>query len=176
MERTGKMHIYMGDGKGKTTAAVGLAVRCAGQGGNVMFAQFLKDTNSGELAVFEEMDHMQFIPAPGFFGFTWQMSPQEKEEAAALYGLYMDTILMRVQQSSCRMLVLDEIIGTVTAGLMAEDVLIDYLEQVPEEVEIVMTGRYPTEKLLALADYVTEMKKIRHPYEQGLTARAGIEY
>lgn len=176
MERNGKIHIYMGEGKGKTTAAVGLAVRCAGHGGRVLFAQFLKDQSSGELASFEDMDEIQVLPSPGYYGFTWEMQEEDKKDAREMYERFMDNLVFYSQQGTYRLIVLDEVIAAVHAGLMDEDALLEWLEGMPEDADIVLTGRYPSEKLTAVADYVTEMKKIKHPYDNGLRARKGIEY
>ena len=71
---------------------------------------------------------------------------------------------------------MDEIITAVEKGFIDEQILLDFLDQLPEEMEVVLTGRYPSEAIMARADYITEMKKIRHPYDQGLAARQGIEY
>ena len=81
-------HIYTGDGKGKTTAAVGLAVRCAGSGRRVLFTQFLKPAKSGEIEAMEDMENMQIWLCPAEFGFTWQMTDEEKEEAKDIYMGY----------------------------------------------------------------------------------------
>ena len=176
METKGKLHIYMGEGKGKTTAAVGLAVRFAGHGGKVAFVQFLKDSSSGELVSFDELDEITILPNPGFYGFTWEISEQGKAEVKVVYEQYMDSLLMRLLQSNFGLLVMDEILTAVEKGFIDEQILLDFLDQLPDEMEVVLTGRYPSEKVLAKADYVTEMRKIRHPYDQGLAARQGIEF
>ena len=153
-------HIYMGDGKGKTTAAVGLAVRCAGSGRRVLFTQFLKPATSGELESLQDMDHMQLLLCPAQFGFTWQMSEEDKAAAKAVYERYIWDITRVILQGDFAMLVMDEIIGACGAGLVEEDYLMENcLSQMPEELEIVMTGRNPGKTFLDMADYVTEMKK-----------------
>ena len=142
-------HIYTGDGKGKTTAAVGLAVRCAGSGRRVLFTQFLKPAKSGEIEAMEDMENMQIWLCPAEFGFTWQMTDEEKEEAKDIYERYI---------------------------WVNEDELREMLEQFPDDMEVVLTGRNPSEQLCEWADYLTEMKKIKHPFDQGVKARKGIEY
>ena len=176
MNTKGKLHIYMGEGKGKTTAAVGLAVRFAGHEGKVAFVQFLKDSSSGELTFFEDLDNVTVMPNPGFYGFTWEISEQGKTEVKRVYEQYMDSLLFRVLQSNFGLLIMDEILTAVEKGFIDEQILLDFLDQIPEETEVVLTGRYPSDALLERADYVTEMKKIRHPYDQGLAARQGIEF
>ena len=176
MDRTGKIHIYMGEGKGKTTAAAGLILRCAGQGGRVMLMQFLKTGDSGELAALEEVDGVTVIPSPGYYGFTWEMTEQDKEDAARMYSQAMDNLVFNAQQGNFKLIVLDEIIAAVTAGILTDEQVLEWLEDLPAEPDVVMTGRYPSEALLAVGDYITEMRKIRHPYDNGLQARKGIEY
>ena len=149
-------HIYTGDGKGKTTAAVGLAVRCAGSGRRVLFTQFLKPAKSGEIEAMEDMENMQIWLCPAEFGFTWQMTDEEKEEAKDIYERYIWDITRMVLQGNFSMLVM--------------------LEQFPDDMEVVLTGRNPSEQLCEWADYLTEMKKIKHPFDQGVKARKGIEY
>ena len=169
-------HIYMGDGKGKTTAAVGLAVRCAGSGKKVLFAQFLKPATSSELEALHDMENMQLLLCPAEFGFTWNMREDETAAAVAVYERYLWDITRVVLQGNFAMLVLDEVIGACGAGLVDEAYLMECLDQMPDDMEIVMTGRGPGESMLAWADYITEMKKVRHPYDQGVKARKGIEF
>ena len=176
MNTKGKLHIYMGEGKGKTTAAVGMAVRFAGHGGKVAFVQFMKDSSSGELSIFEDIDSISLMPNPGFYGFTWEISEQGKAEVKVVYEQYMDSLLFRILQGDFGMLVMDEIITAVEKGFIDEQILMDFLDQLPDEMEVVLTGRYPSDALMERADYITEMKKIRHPYDNGLAARQGIEY
>ncbi|MBR2264208.1 MAG: cob(I)yrinic acid a,c-diamide adenosyltransferase [Firmicutes bacterium] len=176
MERTGKIHIYMGEGKGKTTAAAGLALRCAGQGGRVMVMQFLKAGDSGELAAFEDVDGITVLPSPGYYGFTWEMSERDKEDAARMYSQAMDNLVFNAQQGQFSLIVLDEIIAAVSGGILTDAQVLEWLEDLPDEPDIVLTGRYPSDELLAVGDYITEMRKIKHPYDQGLHARKGIEY
>ena len=176
MNRKGKIHINMGEGKGKTTAAAGLALRCAGQGGRVLVMQFLKTGDSGELAAFEDVDGITVLPSPGYYGFTWEMSDSDKEDAARMYSQAMDNLVFVAQQGDFKLIILDEIIAAVTAGILTDEQVLGWLEDLPEEPDVVLTGRYPSEALMAVGDYITEMRKIRHPYDQGLNARKGIEY
>lgn len=169
-------HIYMGDGKGKTTAAVGLAVRCAGSGRRVLFSQFLKPATSGELEALQDIESIQLLLCPAEFGFTWNMSEEDRTDARAVYERYLWDITRVVLQGDFRLLIMDEIIGACSSGLVDEDYLLECLEQFPDDMEIVMTGREPSEALLAMADYITEMKKIRHPFDKGVKARKGIEF
>lgn len=170
----GLIHLYCGDGKGKTTAAVGLAVRAAGAGKKVLFVQFLKNGNSAELSSLHKLG-IQTRVSPNRYGFIWTMSEEEKRRAAADY-----TALLREAFESARegtdLLILDEAVGAAGCGMIPEAELIRLLEERPETLEVVLTGRDPSEALLARADYISEMKKHRHPFDKGLDARRGIEY
>jgi len=176
MAGNGKIHIYTGDGKGKTTAAVGLAVRYVGSGGELMFIQFLKPSDSSEISVFQELEGVTLMPNPWNFGFTWDMSESDREEARGIYSQYLDMLLFRTLQGNYGMLILDEVLTACSLGLVDEEQLMDMLDQLDDDMEVVMTGRDASQRLIDRADYVTEMKKIKHPFDQGVQARKGIEY
>ena len=170
------IQIYTGDGKGKTTAAIGQAIRYLGADGRVMFIQFLKDSNSSELSIFADLDNITLMPNPWSYGFTWDMTKEEMEEAKAIYAQYLDMLLFRIQQDDYGMLVLDEAATACSLGLLDCAQLLDLIDQLPDDMEIVLTGRDAPEQLIDRADYVTEMKKIKHPFDKGQRARKGIEY
>lgn len=182
----GCVHIYCGEGKGKTTAAVGLAVRMAGSGGRVIIARFLKSENSGEVDVLRRIEGITVLACEKSFGFTWQMSEAQKAEAAEYYaGLFDKACRQAVmaseadeeQSGSCRvLLVLDEICAAVSSGFIEEQRVIDFLDTRPGNIEVVMTGRDPAKVLFERADYVSEIKKRKHPFDHGQGARKGIEY
>ena len=172
----GCIHIYTGDGKGKTSAATGLAVRFAGAGGRVLFAQFLKDGKSGELSVLQSIDGIDVDVCRECFGFSFSMSEETREKAGAVYAEYLQRILERAADEDFGLLVLDEIIATYNQGFIDRQFLLDFLKNKPDELEVVMTGRNPANELLELADYVSEIRKIKHPYDQGILARKGIEF
>ena len=165
----GLIHIYCGDGKGKTTAAIGLAVRAAGRGKRVVIARFLKNDDSGEVGVLERVPGITLIPCRKSFGFTWNMTEKERQEA----GAYYEALLEEAWELA---LVLDEALGACSAGMIREERLLKLLDEKPEGLEVVLTGRSPSEELLARGDYVTRMEAVRHPYEKGIGARAGVEY
>lgn len=172
MER-GLMHIYCGEGKGKTTCAFGLALRCAGTGERVRIAQFLKGGDSGEVTAIQTFSNVELLRAKQGTKFTFQMNDEEKAQARRdhtqlLYRAFADT-------QNLRMLVLDEIMAACATGMVDVDELVSLIQTRPQSLELVMTGRNPPQKLLDLADYITEMKKIRHPYDKGIAARRGIE-
>ena len=170
----GLIHIYCGEGKGKTTAAIGLAVRCAGSGRKVLILQFLKDGKSSEFASLSHVPGIETVPQTRTFGFTWTLTPEEKQEAAAYYTSLLDDAFCRAGDFD--LLILDEVLGACTAGLLDEYRLLSLLDGRPEPLEIVLTGRGPSQALRDRADYLTEMKPVKHPFDKGVPAREGIEY
>lgn len=171
---SGLIHIYCGDGKGKTTAAVGLAVRAAGSGKKVLLLQFFKDGKSSEFSALAHVPGIETVPQTRTFGFSWTLTPEEKEEARSYYAGLLEEAFRRA--GGFDLLVLDEAMSACTTGMIDEARLLALLAGKPAELEVVLTGRNPSQALLDAADYVTEMKKIKHPYERGVAARKGIEY
>ena len=163
----GLIHIYCGDGKGKTTAALGLALRAAGSGKRVLLLQFFKDGKSSEFSALEAVKGIEVIPQTRRFGFSWTLTDSEKAEAAAYYSGLLEAAFAGA--AGCGLLVLDEAMSACATGMIDEGRLLELLE-------VVMTGRDPSPELLAAADYVTEMCKRKHPFEKGVPARKGIEF
>lgn len=171
----GYTHIYCGDGKGKTTCATGLAIRAAGNQMNVLFLQFLKNNQSCELKILNQIDQIDIISCKKEFGFFWNMTEEQKKEARQAYTALLQEAIQKATSEFYDMIVLDEIMATLSHNLIEETILLDFIRNKPESLEIVMTGRNPSENLLELADYVSEIKKIKHPYDKGIFARKGIE-
>lgn len=170
----GLVHIYCGDGKGKTTAAVGLAVRAAGRGLRVVIARFLKTDDSGEVSVLKEIPGITVIPCRRTFGFFSSMDEETKREAAAYNrSLFEEAAALA---GTADLLILDEIMAAVNYGMVEETAVLSFLEKRPENLEVVLTGRNPSESFLESADYVSEIVKKKHPYEKRISARKGIEY
>ena len=172
----GLVHIYTGEGKGKTTAALGLALRAAGRGIPVMILQFLKGRASGELAALERVPGVTVLRSPEGLGFASAMSPQERERSRARHDEMLRLGMAAAREGACGVLILDEVMGALDHGLLDEGLLRELLDRRVPGVELVLTGRKVPEWLLARGDYVTEMRKLRHPYDQGTAAREGIEY
>lgn len=171
----GLIHIYEGDGKGKTTCAVGLAVRCAGNNQKVLFTQFLKDGTSKELNILKEIKQIEVFSATKNFGFTFQMTKEQKEQAAAYYQSYFKNIIKKIGELNYDMLVMDEFMAAYQAEFVDHTIALEFLKNKPEQLEVVLTGRNPSEELIQLADYHSKIKKIKHPYDLGIPARDGIE-
>ena len=175
MRNSGLVHLYCGDGKGKTTAAVGLAVRHSGRGGKVVFAQFLKDGTSGECRVLAKLG-VTVLAANPVGKFSFRMTEKEKAETAAALGRTFDAAIGFAVRERATLLVLDEVCAAVNCGFLPEKTLTEFLESRPDSLEVVLTGRDPSENLQVHADYITEMKKRRHPFDEGVAAREGIEF
>lgn len=169
------IQIYMGDGKGKTTAAAGISIRCAGSGRKVLFCQFLKDGSSSECCVLNTIPGIVCMLPEKHFGFTFQMDEDTREKAAEFYQDYFDRIIKKAVSESYDMVVLDEIAAACQSGMVDTQKVKVFLEEYGQKTEIILTGRNPLKELLDQADYITEMKKIRHPYDRGIEARPGIE-
>lgn len=171
----GLIHIYTGDGKGKTTAAIGLSIRFIGNGGKVLFAQFLKDNKSSELNILNNLGGVKLLLCKETFGFYSRMNEQTKERAEKVYRNYFNEILEIIKEQEIQMLVMDEVIGAYNYNLIDKDTLLTFLKNKPENLEVVLTGRNPETELIELADYVSELVKVKHPFDKGIYARMGIE-
>ncbi len=171
----GLTHIYCGDGKGKTTAAVGLAVRCAGRGSKVLLVQFLKSRDSGELYSLAKLPDIEVMRGKESKKFTFQMNGEEKKLLLAEHNGMFAKVAEKLKLEKISLLILDEVIGAINSGVFDEQRLIEFLQNKPDDLEVVMTGRNPSERLIGLADYVSEVKKIKHPMDKGIMAREGIE-
>ena len=172
----GLIHIYCGDGKGKTSAAVGLAVRAAGRGEKVLFARFLKNEDSGELNVLDAFPEIDVIHLDKVYGFFYRLNEEEKEEARKTYGDLWKKILQRISDEAYGVLVMDEFMAARQYGLIPQEEALSFLKEKPDSLEVVLTGRDPDDRLVELADYVSEIRKVKHPFDRGIRAREGIEY
>ncbi|MBQ8662784.1 MAG: cob(I)yrinic acid a,c-diamide adenosyltransferase [Eubacterium sp.] len=171
----GLVHIYEGNGKGKTTAGVGLAVRCAGCGFPVVYSQFLKDGCTGEMAILRNVPEITVMVEEKHFPFSFLMTPEQKVEACGYYTSLFEKVTAYAKETQARLLVMDEILDLCNAELIDLQLVTTFLKNKPEELEVVMTGRNPKPELVELADYYTKMEKVKHPFDQGVKARVGIE-
>ena len=172
----GFIHIYTGDGKGKTTAALGLALRAAGRGKRVLFVQFLKGNQTGELASLAHIPNITMLRLEQDEGFFFQMDDTAKTRVRAAHDRLLHLAFDFACSGTCDLLVLDEAIPAYTLGALDRIKLLELVSHKPEDLELVLTGRDAPEELLQYADYITEMRCIRHPYEKELPAREGVEY
>lgn len=171
----GFTHIYCGEGKGKTTAAIGLCVRAAGSGLRVAFVQFLKSAATGELAPLETLG-VRILRGKDGAVFSFQMTEEQKRASSRIHNANLQTAIGIVHSGAVDLLVLDEAVGACRRGLLDEAELMALVRQKPEALELVLTGRNPPHWMLECANYVSEFRCIKHPYAQGIPARKGIEY
>ena len=169
--QTGLLHLYYGDGKGKTTAAMGLALRALGNGKRVVIVQFLKGGKSGEIPLLEQLGAVVYRGKAGQ-KFVFQMNEAEKAATCQLQNENLAAAMAR----QADLLLLDEAgsaweLGMVDKALLQKAVLLR-----PAGQECVLTAHAAPQWMLDAADYVTEMKCHRHPYQKGIAARAGVEY
>jgi len=162
------IHIYTGNGKGKTTAALGLALRATGSGLKVLWTSFLKDYDSGEftIAPFKIEKGMEVKK------FWFMMTEEEKAAVKAEH----EERLSKLLDAEWDLLVLDEIFGSITVGAIDEAYALDLIRNHREKGEIVLTGRDPSEAFMAEADYISRIAPEKHPFDKGIPARKGIEY
>lgn len=170
------VHLYCGDGKGKTTAAVGLAVRFAGRGGKVVLAQFLKDGTSGECRALAKLEGVTMLAANPVRKFSFQMDEAEKRTMADAVQRTFAAATGYAVREGAGLLILDEVCAAISCGFLDEQAVLDFLDSRPDTLEVVLTGRNPSDALRACADYITEMVKRRHPFDNGVAAREGIEW
>ena len=168
------IHIYCGDGKGKTTAALGLICRHVGTGGKAVLAQFLKSLPTGELASLDRLGvpvYRNELP----HGFFPNMNEEMKSSVHEMHDQTLAEVTRLARLNECSLLVLDELCAALSLGLIDREKVLSLLDD-HGKAELVITGRDPDAELISRADYITEMKLIRHPYEKGVLARKGIEF
>jgi cob(I)alamin adenosyltransferase len=169
----GYVHVYTGNGKGKTTAAFGLAMRAAGAGRKVFIAQFVKGKPYSEIELVNHYLPQIIIKQYGLDCFIVN-TPTEKDINAARFGL--NEVAKIISSGGYDLIILDEATIALYYKLFTADELIRIIQSRPEHTEIVITGRYAPEELIDLADLVTEMNEVKHYYSKGVTAREGIEF
>jgi cob(I)alamin adenosyltransferase len=167
------IHVYTGDGKGKTTAAFGLAIRSFGQGGRVLIIQFLKSELSGEGMSAQKLG-IEVICRAKPQGFIWEMDEESLRLLCEDTRATFEECVKRAGDFD--MLVLDEIICAVDRGIIDENVVLDFISRVPPGLEVVLTGRGAGPRLMEAADYVSQISCVKHPFNCGTPARKGIEY
>lgn len=172
------IHIYSGDGKGKTTAAVGLAIRAAGAGLKVHFCQFLKNGSSSEIAVLRQISGMTVHCCDVCNKFSFQMNEEEKETVKKYHNSMLDEVYDLICHENADVIILDEIFGAYNSGLADSDRIFKIIGKISgnEKNELVLTGRSPEKAFLKYADYHSNIEVLRHPFTKGIHARKGIEY
>lgn len=172
----GLIHLYYGNGKGKTTAALGLALRASGRGKKVVIVQFLKNSPTGEIIALKNIPNITILRGKAGAPFTFSMDKKKREETYAIHNQNLSVAIELVKTGKCQLLVLDEVLDAIQAELLDYKLFSQFLYSKPEQLEIVITGHTLEKNLLEIADYVTEMVNHKHPYDKGISAREGIEY
>jgi cob(I)alamin adenosyltransferase len=172
--KQGFIQIYTGNGKGKSTAALGQAVRAAGFGLKTYIAQFMKEYHYNELNSLKHLSEWITIEQFGGDDFVYRKElPGEGELAKAKKGL--QTAREKMLSGEYDIIILDEAIVAIYFKLIETKDIVEFIKEKPENVELILTGRYCPEELIELADLVTEMKEVKHYYQKGVTSRRGIE-
>lgn len=176
MDKKGLTLIYIGDGKGKTSAAVGLAVRAAGTGMRVLFLQFVKgDWPSGEREILSKLKNVEVkLMGRGFVGILGDRKPLAEHVKAALSAL--EESKQALLSKKYDLVVLDEALSAIESKLLTEKDILELIKSKPDSVHLCLTGHKRFKKLIDSADLVTEMKMIKHPYYKGILAQRGIDY
>lgn len=171
-EETRYIHVYTGNGKGKTTAALGLILRAVGAGWQVLFCQFLKFGEFSEIKALKKFGEQVTVRQYGSGRFI-KGRPSEKEIGVAMAGL--DEIMQVMEEGKYDLIVLDEINTAVHFGVIPLKDIRNLLERRPKNVELILTGRWAHKEIIEQADLVTEVRRIKHYFGKGVPAREGIE-
>lgn len=172
----GCTHIYCGDGKGKTTAALGLALRASGAGMRVHIAQLLKGRYTSELASLSLLKNISVSRCDRDYGFNFSMTVEGKIEVTRCHNRLLEEAENLMRSGQIDMLILDEFIAAYQYGLLDKALADRIVFEKNPETELVLTGRDPLEKFVLAADYISDITAVKHPYKLGITARKGIEY
>lgn len=166
---------YFGDGKGKTTASIGAAMRCAGYGNRVLFVQFLKNSESSEFNTLKNINGIDVLCSSEQYALFDNTNSSRTPILSKAYNelLFVD---VKGKAESYQMIVLDEILDAVSYGYIIEDELIKLLSALKHDLEVVLTGHILTEKIVSVSDYISEVKAVKHPYTNGALPREGIEF
>lgn len=170
----GRIHLYTGDGKGKTTAAIGLAVRAVGNGIAVLMVQFNKGRETGEIRPLEKLG-VTVLRNSMDYGFAKYMTEEDKRAVTRENTENLEAAL-RMVQNHFGMLILDELMSVYNNGLIDKELVQGLMDRPPVGVELVLTGRNADSTFTDRCDYLTEMCCGKHPFTKGVTARKGIEY
>ncbi|HHT47483.1 MAG TPA: cob(I)yrinic acid a,c-diamide adenosyltransferase [Firmicutes bacterium] len=172
----GFVQVYTGDGKGKTTAALGLGLRAVGRGYNVIMFQFLKGFESGELkSVLCLKGKFKIIRLAETKKFFFNLDQKEKEALKKKVGAELRQVYEVMENHACDVLILDEIMAALHGGLLTVEEVCKLIESRPPGMELILTGRSAPDEILERADLVTEMRCVKHYIDQGVMARVGIE-
>jgi len=174
--RKGLIHVYTGDGKGKTTAALGLILRASGYGMRTILVQFLKGRDTGEILALENLSSVTVLRYTKDFGFYKYTSEQDRAEMVRQNNENLAEAYRLVTKGVCDLLVLDEICAAYNNGALDTALADNLILNKPFGLELVLTGRNAPPHFMEAADYITEFINRKHPYDSGISAREGIEF
>ena len=171
-ERKGLVIVHTGNGKGKTTAALGMAFRALGHGLNVLMVQFIKGSwKYGELESAKKFENFKLLPMGcGFVSTNGEIAEEDRQAAREA----LDYAQAHLNDSD--MVILDEINYAIGFGLVGESEVLELIDKKPPGLHLILTGRNATEKIIEKADLVTEMREIKHPFQKGVKAQRGVEF
>ena len=176
-DRKGLIIVHTGPGKGKTTAALGTAMRAVGQGLNVLMVQFIKGSwHYGELDAAKMLGDERLKIVPMGRGFVKVGAEKPDPEDVRLVEAAWELASAEILSGRYGMVILDEINYAISYKMLAPEPVMETLKRKPEMVHVILTGRNAHPKLLEMADLVTEMREVKHPYQKGILAQKGIEY
>ncbi len=170
----GFVHIYTGNGKGKTTASIGLAIRAVGSGKKVLFAQFMKQGDYSEIKILKERFPEITIKQYGDNKFVHNYNPSEIQKQNALSGYY--DVVNEISNNNYDVIILDEICVAIFLEMIDVDEFVEIIKSKNEKMELILTGRYAHKKLIDIADLVSEIQEVKHYYNENILARKGIEF
>lgn len=173
----GYVQVYTGNGKGKTTAALGQGVRAAGDELTVYMVQFLKTFDTGELKSIKKLEpYFKIFRFETPRGFFWTLNNEEKAELKVEVQQEYKFCYDALEKKQCDVLIMDEIMGALSNNLVSVEQMLELIKIKPKSVELILTGRNVPEEIIQAADLVTEMKEVKHYFSKGVVARKGIEY
>jgi len=175
-DHIGLVHSYYGDGKGKTTAAFGLALRCLGYGYTVVIAQFFKSRSSGEVSFIEKLPAAVLLRGYPFKKFTFQMNDEEKALLKTDCIRLFSEAVSKAESLDARLLVLDECLDACGNGYLPLSLVDDFLDCKPKSLEVVFTGHCMPGEIAERSDYISNIVNEKHPFDQGIAARKAIEF
>lgn len=170
------LHVYTGDGKGKTTAGMGLALRMLGHGRPVIISQFMKDGKSGEITALGRFENATLFEGARMKGFFGRMTPDQQEETRQEHQESLARLTALIQDIKPALTVMDELNVAIAMGLVRIEDAFAVIDAALETGDAVVTGRYAPEKMLERADYVSRIAAEKHPFNEGVQARKGIEF
>lgn len=172
----GLIHYYYGMGKGKSTTLIGLTIRMLGNEKKVLFVQFLKSLKSSELYVLEGLENIKILRSEKVYPFTYNMNQKQISEIIEINNEIFNETLDTIENGHYDLLVLDEIGDCYSYNYINKDLVLNFFKNKPKDLEIAISGHKSEEDLIDLADYVTNYEKVKHPFDNGVKARKGIEY